>query len=98
MKDYIIQQILVQDLETIIQNSIKKAVAESLRQSTPQATDPEPFIKGIHRLAKYLGISPTMAQKLKNEGIFECFQYDKTLLFDKQKIKEALANYNKKTQ
>jgi len=96
MAQILVQQISAPELENIIQNSIKKAVAESLNQNSQQATDPEPFVKGIHGLAKYLGISPTMAQKLKNEGIFQCFQYDKTLLFDKQKIKEALLNYNKR--
>lgn len=79
------------ELSYLIRKSIREAV-DGILKNNP-SIDPEPFVKGIHGLAKYLGISPTMAQKLKNEGIFQCFQYDKTLIFDKQKIKEALNNY-----
>lgn len=77
-------------------DNIKDSIFRNNKVDSQPTNDPQPYIRGIHRLAKYLGISPTMAQKLKNEGIFGCFQYDKTVLFEKQKVKEALNNYNKK--
>ncbi len=50
----------------------------------------EPLIKGIHQLAKFLGVSPATAQRYKNEGKFPYFQDDRVLLFDPEKIREII--------
>ncbi|MFZ4548684.1 MAG: DUF3853 family protein, partial [Bacteroidales bacterium] len=46
-------------------------------------------------LAKFLGISVSKAQKLKNEGIVPFFQNERLVLFDPDKVREAMSNYNK---
>jgi hypothetical protein len=60
--------------------------------SETQQTAPEPFIKGIHELAKFLQISPARAQKLKNENTFPYWQDGRTLLFDPRKIRDVMNN------
>jgi hypothetical protein len=62
----------------------------------PGPSSPQPFIKGIHELARFLKVSPARAQKLKNEGVFPYWQDGRTLLFDPDKVREAMSNYNKK--
>jgi len=56
---------------------------------------PEPFIKGIHELAKFLQISPARAQKLKNANTFPYWQDGRTLLFDPRKIRDVMNNQNR---
>ncbi|OFY49450.1 MAG: hypothetical protein A2W85_06305 [Bacteroidetes bacterium GWF2_41_31] len=81
--------------ETEFRNLIFEVVKSALsEQDTPPQT-PEPFIKGIHELAKFLRCSPARAQKLKNEGIFPYFQDNRTLLFDRAKVRTAM---NSKTK
>lgn len=59
-------------------------------KSQTTSTPPQPFIKGIHELAKFLKVSPARAQKLKNEGVFPYWQDGRTLLFDPEKVKQAM--------
>lgn len=47
-------------------------------------------IKGIHALADFLKVSPTTAQKLKNSGKIPFSQFGKIVLFDSNKVLEAL--------
>lgn len=58
-------------------------------------TTPQPFIKGIHELAKFLQVSPARAQKLKNEGVFPYWQDGRTLLFDPEKVRQAMSTIKK---
>ena len=74
------------ELRTLIFDVVKSALSN---QGTPDKT-PEPFIKGIHQLAKFLQVSPARAQKLKNEGVFPYWQDGRTLLFDPDKVREAM--------
>jgi len=57
---------------------------------------PAGYIKGIHELASYLRISPTKAQKLKNDGVIPCFQDGRTIFFDPAKVMEAMARMGSK--
>lgn len=79
------------ELTRIINDAIREAMPAEVRQATPQ-----PFIKGIHELAKFLRVSPVRAQKLKNEGVFPYWQDGRTLLFDPDKVRAAMAEYNLK--
>lgn len=85
------QNLLIQishdELAAMISNAVRDAMPTEIRQATPQ-----PFIKGIHQLAKFLQVSPVRAQKLKNEGVFPYWQDGRTLLFDPDKIRAAMAN------
>ena len=76
---------------SIVKNAVKDAISNDAKPATDQ-----PHIKGTHQLAKFLGISVSKAQKLKNEGILPYFQNERLVLFDPVKVKEALANYNKR--
>lgn len=58
---------------------------------TQTSTPPQPFIKGIHELAKFLKVCPARAQKLKNAGVFPYWQDGRTLLFDPEKVKQAMS-------
>lgn len=52
-------------------------------------------IRGIHGLADFLGVSPVTAQKLKNSGKIPFAQFERVVLFDPQKVLDALEANNK---
>jgi hypothetical protein len=52
---------------------------------------PTPVIKGHQGLADFLGISRSVVQKMKNEGVIPYIQYDRVVLFQPDKVLEALA-------
>lgn len=78
------------ELTRIINDAVRAAMPQDIREATPQ-----PFIKGIHELAAFLKVSPARAQKLKNEGAFPYWQDGRTLLFDPDAVRAAMANINK---
>ena len=57
--------------------------------------EPRPPIKGIHALAKYLGVCPAKAQSLKNRGVLPYFQDGRTVLFDCEKVDEIMVSMKK---
>jgi len=61
-------------------------------QASPKSYEP---IRGIHGLAEFLGVSPVTAQKLKNSGKIPYAQFERLVLFDPQKIMDALENISK---
>lgn len=88
--------ITVRDLKDIVFNAVSMALSEHQHTTHPTTSAPEPFIKGIHELAKFLHVSPARAQKLKNEGVFPYWQDGRTLLFDPAKVREAMTNIKKR--
>ena len=63
--------------------------------SVPQyANDNKPYIRGIQGLADFLGVGKSTAQKLKTMGLIPFSQqpWSKIVLFDKEKVKDALQN------
>ncbi len=75
------------ELKTLVYVAVKAALEE---RDKMEQTTPQPFIKGIHGLAKFLKVSPARAQKLKNEGAFPYWQDGRTLLFDPEKVRQAM--------
>lgn len=75
-----------------------EAILLDIKHNRPDhtSTPPQAFIKGIHELASFLKVSPARAQKLKNEGVFPYWQDGRTLLFDPNKVREAMNNLNRK--
>jgi hypothetical protein len=73
-------------LKILIYNVVKSALSEIDNKQIA----PEPPIRGIHELAKFLRISAPRAQQLKNDKIFPYFQNGRTLLFDPQKVRESM--------
>lgn len=59
-------------------------------------TNSDEFIRGIHGLAKYLGVSVVKAQAIKNSGKLDgCFFQDKkTLLFSRERLERKLFGSN----
>lgn len=51
-------------------------------------------VRGIHGLAKFLGVSPVTAQKLKNSGKISFSQYGRVILFDGDAVLKAMAENN----
>jgi len=79
------------ELRTLIDESVERSI--SIREPKKPS---EPFIKGIHELAKFLRISSARAQKLKNENVFPFWQNGRTLLFDPEKVRQAMMSEKSK--
>ena len=90
MESGVIIQLGRDELTRIINDAVRAAMPQDIREATPQ-----PFIKGIHELAAFLKVSPARAQKLKNEGAFPYWQDGRTLLFDPDAVRAAMAYINK---
>ena len=82
-------QLTKEELISIVNEAVKAAIPNT----TEEPVYNKPFIKGIHELAEFLGVSPVRAQKLKNEGVFPYFQDGRTILFDPIKVKIAMEEY-----
>lgn len=83
--------ITVDELKRILNETVRDAMPVQKGESSPQ-----PFIKGIHELSRFLKVSPARAQKLKNEGVFPYWQDGRTLLFDPDKVRDAMSNISKR--
>ena len=82
-----------EELQSIIIDCVNSCLVQNKQ---PGHSPSQPHIKGTHQLAKFLGISVSKAQKLKNEGIIPFFQNERLVLFDPNKVREAMSNYNKR--
>lgn len=78
----------VQELVDVIRLELKTEPKQIERAETKP-------IRGIHGLAKALGVSPVTAQNLKNSGKIPYSQYGRVILFDYNKVLEALNNKRK---
>lgn len=78
------------DVRDMIDTAVKNAVGNI------PSTEPIRFIRGIHGLAKFLNISPSKAQEIKNSGKIPFSQNGRVLLFDPQKVLDALETPSKK--
>lgn len=74
----------LEDVRDMISDAVQKAVG-----NVPKA-EHKKFIRGIHGLAKFLNISPSKAQEIKNSGKVPFSQNGRVVLFDPQKVLEAL--------
>jgi len=71
---------------------------ETFIVSIPQKNeqpDPDPYVYGIHGLAKFLKVSVPTAQKIKNSGKIPFSQAERTIIFRKSDVLEALSNKKK---
>jgi hypothetical protein len=94
IKKIITSQHVVKEMLLVGKDDLKLAISEAVGTAmgalSPTKSKTQPFIKGIHELAKFLKVSPTRAQKLKNENAFPYWQDGRTLLFDPDKVKAAM--------
>lgn len=79
------------DVRQMIDTAVRKAV-----KSLPKKKEPDKFIRGIHGLAKFLNISPSKAQEIKNSGKIPYTQNGRVVLFDPEKVLDALETPSKK--
>lgn len=72
--------------------SYQEELLFELRKNQNNHSSPKSFepIRGIHGLAEFLGVSPVTAQKLKNSGKIPFAQFERLVLFDPQKVLDAL--------
>ncbi len=85
--------------EAISELLAKVQKIENFIDATPTETspaDPEPFIYGIKGLAKFLQVSTPTAQKIKNSGRIPFSQAERTIIFRKADVLEALSNTKKR--
>ncbi len=87
----IILELNEEQLTSIICSALNTALPKEFKVSAPRT-----HIKGIHELAAYLKISASRAQKLKNEGVLPYFQDGRLVLFDPDKVREAMETHNKR--
>lgn len=71
-----------------------QALTEEVQKLSCSVTPP--VIKGFQGLADFLGISKSVAQKMKNEGIIPYIQYGRVVLFEPDKVLTALASQTPK--
>ena len=67
-----------------------------IKQPQQPPADPEPLIYGINGLAEFLHVSEPTAQKIKNSGKIPYSQAERTIIFRKVEVLEALSNKKKK--
>lgn len=78
--------------------NLEKLVIEgnnNSKESTPIET--EPLIYGITGLSKFLQVSLPTAQKIKNSGKIPFSQAERTIIFRKVEVLEALSNKKKRS-
>ncbi|NDV68936.1 helix-turn-helix domain-containing protein [Dysgonomonas sp. 25] len=76
----------IDEIREMIHIAVESAVKKNTRSSPTQ----KKFIKGIHELAKFLNVSPSKAQEIKNSGIIPYTQNGRIVLFDPDRVIEAL--------
>lgn len=91
MDEITIFQFSKEELDQIVQDAVRAALSEKAKP-----VESKPYLKGIQELAEFLGISLSKAQKLKNDGVLPYFQDNRLVLFDPEKIQEAIAKHNQK--
>ncbi|MDD3875845.1 MAG: DUF3853 family protein [Bacteroidales bacterium] len=64
---------------------------QPITNTTTTEPEPEPLIYGINGLAQYLKVSVPTAQKIKNSGKVPYSQAQRTIIFRKTDVLEALA-------
>lgn len=86
----------VNDLKSIVYDFTRMALSDHENErskqtncSTTESKEKAP-IRGIHGLAKFLGVSPVTAQALKNSGKIPYSQYGRVVLFDGDKVLSAM--------
>ncbi len=75
-----------EELRALIAEEIAKATSGTFAEPTP-----EPPIKGIHALARFLNVSIVKAQQLKNNSVFPFFQDGRTLYFDPKEVRKVIS-------
>ena len=77
---------------------LKEIIKEAVREELDKLSLPleQRYIKGIENLAKFLGISKSVVQKMKNGGVIPCVQYDRVVLFNPDEVWGALKKNTKK--
>jgi hypothetical protein len=83
-------------LEPIFKKWFKEVIEISQPQQQATTIDPEPYIYGINGLAIFLQVSTVTAQKIKNSGKIPFSQAERTIIFNKADVLEALKPKTKK--
>jgi Mn-dependent DtxR family transcriptional regulator len=68
----------------LLKEIVKEAVKEELEKLSLAVE--QKYIKGIDNLAKFLSISKSVVQKMKNDGVIPYVQYDRVVLFSPDEV------------
>ena len=79
-----------------IENLLLDIKNDSTKEVIKYNADPEPYIYGIIGLAEFLKCSTPTAQKIKNSGKVPYSQNERTIIFEKEKVLNALSNTKKR--
>ena len=81
------------ELKAMISDAVKDAFTNQEIGNSSAVNQPP--IKGITQLAKFLGISPARAQKLKNDGVLPYWQDGRLIFFDTNEVMKAMRKLQK---
>lgn len=91
MEKTILISLPIADLQTVIIDCVNSCLHNQKNFESEQSIiDPEPLIYGIKGLAKFLHVSPPTAQAIKNSGKIPFSQVERTIIFSKADVLEAL--------
>jgi len=98
MTDILFTPLRLNELETLIQNSVTKALNEHQLSgnSNPDQTPEHKTLYSIKDLADFIGCSTVTAQKIKNSGRIPFRQVGRKILFDTLDVSKALEHRNRK--
>lgn len=69
-----------------------ESIASIQQHHNPSFVDPEPYIYGIKGLADFLHVSSVTASNIKQSGKIPYSQIQRTIIFRKDKVLDALSN------
>lgn len=96
MKDILFTPIRLNELETLIQNSVERAMkAQDFKQVEPTEPVGSKKLYSIKELANFLQVSTVTAQRYKNDGL-PCMQYGRKVCFDTEQVLNWLYNPKKR--
>lgn len=82
------------ELKQLINEAVREALISGAVADMSKKGARKEHIKGIKGLQEFLHVSHSHAQKLKNSGIIPFSQFGKTILFDPDKVLQAMSKYN----
>lgn len=84
-----------QELTALVESAVERAITKVTSTiETPTPDKPEQFIRGIKGLAAFLKVSIPTAQKMKNNGVFPCYQDGRVCVFKPNEVLKGMSNRN----
>ncbi len=99
MNDVLLSPIRLNELETLIENSVSNALKKHQPPIISDQNQSEhKMLHSIRELGYFIGCSSVTAQKLKNEGRIPFRQIGRKVLFDTAEVLKAKEQHKKKSR